>query len=415
MARTLVRRPMRRVAPPAGRHAVAAPWSSAGCWGSRPGCCSRPPSPDRRAPGGPGKRPAGAGGRPGHPGRAARRRRRRGAARARPARRPRRGAPLLGAAGVASREGQTPLRATDRFRLYSIAKTFTAIVVLQLADAGVLSLDDPVRRWLDAPAVARIPHTDRITLRQLLTHTSGIYDYQDEADSPFYVDAFFGPGADWSRVWAPPELLAYADGARHAPYFAPGQGVAYANTNYVLLGLLVEAARAAPSGTSCATGSWAPWPSTAPPWRRARPCRRTSSTGTSCSKGNRSTSARSTSPGPGRPAAWSRRWPTWPASPAPSSGGSCCPGRPRGDVHLRAGGVGGPRVRHGRLPGADAQRRADRDGRGRGRGHLDHDGLPGADVTVVALANAAGGRGLDAIRDEAFAWALAQPAGPPAA
>ena len=41
--------------------------------------------------------------------------------------------------------------------------------------------------------------------------------------------------------------------------------------------------------------------------------------------------------------------------------------------------------------------------------------LPGADVTVVALANAAGGRGLDAIRDEAFAWALAQPAGPPAA
>ena len=60
------------------------------------------------------------------------------------------------------------------------------------------------------------------------------------------MDAFFGPGADWSRVWTPPELLAYADGARHAPYFAPGQGVAYANTNYVLLGLLVEAATGRP-------------------------------------------------------------------------------------------------------------------------------------------------------------------------
>ncbi len=157
------------------------------------------------------------------------------------------GAPLFsGAAGVASQEEQTPLRDTDRFRLYSIAKTFTATVVLQLVDEGVLSLEDTVRRWLDDPAVGRIPNTDSITLRQLLTHTSGIYDYQDGADSPFYLDAFFGPGADWARVWTPPELLAYADGARHAPYFAPGRGVAYANTNYVLLGLLVEAATGRP-------------------------------------------------------------------------------------------------------------------------------------------------------------------------
>src|SRR5215204_5980940 len=70
-----------------------------------------------------------------------------------------------GAAGVARIEDQTPLRATDRFQIYSLAKTFTATVVLQLVDEGVLSLDDTVARWLDDPAVGRIPNTDRITLR----------------------------------------------------------------------------------------------------------------------------------------------------------------------------------------------------------------------------------------------------------
>jgi D-alanyl-D-alanine carboxypeptidase len=151
------------------------------------------------------------------------------------------GPPVFAAAGVASLERQTPLKATDRFRIYSIAKTFTAIVVLQLVDEGVLSLDDTVAARLTDPAVARIPHTDRITLRQLLNQTSGIYDYFDE-DSPFLQDAFLGPNADWAKVWTPQELLAYADGAKHPPYFAPGQGAHYANTNYILLGLLVEQA-----------------------------------------------------------------------------------------------------------------------------------------------------------------------------
>ena len=147
-----------------------------------------------------------------------------------------------GAAGVANIEDQTPLLATDRFRIYSITKTFTAIVILQLVDESILTLDDTVAQWLDAPAVARIPNIDRITLRQLLTHTSGIYDYADDNDSPFWQDAFLGPDADWTKVWTVEELLAYADGANHAPYFEPGQGVFYSNTEYILLGLVVEAA-----------------------------------------------------------------------------------------------------------------------------------------------------------------------------
>jgi D-alanyl-D-alanine carboxypeptidase len=146
-----------------------------------------------------------------------------------------------GAAGLASRERRAPLAPTDRFRIASVTKTFTAVLVLQLVDEGVLTLDDTVTQWLDDPVVARLPNVDRITLRQLLNHTSGVYDYFDD-DSPFWQDAYFGAGADWAGVWTPQELLAYADGAKHAPYFAPGDGSHYSNTTYVLLGLIVEKA-----------------------------------------------------------------------------------------------------------------------------------------------------------------------------
>jgi D-alanyl-D-alanine carboxypeptidase len=152
------------------------------------------------------------------------------------------GQPLYaGAAGFASTERQTPLTVNHRFRLGSVAKAATATVVLQLVEEGALSLDDTVTKRLVDPAVGRIPNVDRITLRQLLNHTSGIYDYLDENDSPL-VASLLGGDADWSKVWTIAELLAFADGANHAPYFEPGQGWAYSNTGYVLLGLIVERA-----------------------------------------------------------------------------------------------------------------------------------------------------------------------------
>jgi D-alanyl-D-alanine carboxypeptidase len=147
-----------------------------------------------------------------------------------------------GVAGLANGEAQTPLAPADRFRIYSITKTFTAVLVLQLVDEGVLKLEDTVSQWLDDPAVARIPNVDRITIRQLLTHTSGVYDYYNGAGSSFVDDAITGQGADWSKVWTAQEVLAYVDGARHAADFDPGQGVNYSDTGYILLGLIVEQA-----------------------------------------------------------------------------------------------------------------------------------------------------------------------------
>lgn len=147
-----------------------------------------------------------------------------------------------GAAGFASLEEQTPLEATDRLRIASITKTFVATTILQLVDDGLLSLDDTVAQWLDDPAVGAIPHVDTVTVRQLLNHTSGIYDYLDATDTTFYDDAFFNPDADWSKVWTLPELLAYASADNHEPYFAPGEGIHYSNTTYLLLGMIAEQA-----------------------------------------------------------------------------------------------------------------------------------------------------------------------------
>ena len=113
------------------------------------------------------------------------------------------------------------------FRIGSITKTFTGNLVLQLVDRGKLSLDDPVSRF-----VPGIPDGSRITVRILLNHSSGLFNYGSD---PVFMAA---TELDPHRVWAPQELVTF--GVSNPPYFPPGQGCAYSNTNYVLLGMIVE-------------------------------------------------------------------------------------------------------------------------------------------------------------------------------
>jgi D-alanyl-D-alanine carboxypeptidase len=124
---------------------------------------------------------------------------------------------------------RTPARARDRFRVGSVTKTFVATAVLQLAGEGRLTLDDTVERWL--PGL--VPGGGAITIRQLLNHTSGLYDYADDA----FVKRVL---ANRAKVWPPRELIAI--GTAHQPRFAPGAGLAYSSTGYIALGLIVEAA-----------------------------------------------------------------------------------------------------------------------------------------------------------------------------
>lgn len=125
-----------------------------------------------------------------------------------------------------------PVPSEGFFRMASTSKTLVAVVVLQLVAEGRLSLDDSVERWL--PGVVRGNGNDggRIILRQLLQHTGGIHD-----DLPGYTT----PGEYYRQrydVHEPEELVARA--MAHAPDFPPGEGWAYSNTGYVLLGMVVQ-------------------------------------------------------------------------------------------------------------------------------------------------------------------------------
>ncbi|WP_328993971.1 beta-lactamase family protein [Kribbella sp. NBC_01245] len=135
-----------------------------------------------------------------------------------------------GASGVAELGTAKPVDPAGSFRIGSVTKTFTATVVLQLAGEGMLSLDDKLDRWL--PGV--VPAGDGITLRQLLNHTSGLYNYT--ADLP---DAA-GIVRERFVHWDPSRAVGMA--TERGPSFEPGATRSYSNTNYILLGLVIEAA-----------------------------------------------------------------------------------------------------------------------------------------------------------------------------
>ena len=103
-----------------------------------------------------------------------------------------------------------------------------ATVVLQLVAEHRLQLTDPVEKWL--PGL--VPNGSAITLRMLLNHTSGLFNYINDPD---VLKAFTGQD---TRRGRPEELI--AAGVRHDPLFAPGTHYSYSNTNYVALGLVAE-------------------------------------------------------------------------------------------------------------------------------------------------------------------------------
>jgi D-alanyl-D-alanine carboxypeptidase len=133
-----------------------------------------------------------------------------------------------GASGRTSLEGGRPMGVDDHFRVGSITKMFIATVVLQLVAAGHVRLDDPVARWLPD-----LPVDGRITIEELLAHRSGLFDYADQMAVRFLND----PASRHTR-WQPVDLVDLA--TTEPSQFPPGTQWAYSNTNYVVLGMLIE-------------------------------------------------------------------------------------------------------------------------------------------------------------------------------
>ncbi len=131
--------------------------------------------------------------------------------------------------GVADKATGAPMRSDFNHRLGSVTKTFTATAVLELVDDGLVGLDDPISAYLDG-----VPDGGNITVRQILEMRSGLFSYT--FDQNFVHDLLSDP----TRSFTPQELLAYAFHDGHENVFPPGTQFQYSNTNYVLLGLLVE-------------------------------------------------------------------------------------------------------------------------------------------------------------------------------
>jgi D-alanyl-D-alanine carboxypeptidase len=124
---------------------------------------------------------------------------------------------------------KSPMTIADKFRVGSNTKTFVVSVLLQLVDEKKLSLDDKLSRF---NLGVKVPNAENITVRQLCQMTSGLFD------------VYHAPELDKMEITPrtkldPRKLVEIA--VRHPPVFPPGKGWNYSNTNYLLLGLIIEA------------------------------------------------------------------------------------------------------------------------------------------------------------------------------
>ncbi|MER5519370.1 serine hydrolase domain-containing protein [Streptomyces sp. NPDC002763] len=156
------------------------------------------------------------------------------------------GAPLMARIGTRTAGSPAPIPWNARFRVASTTKTFVATVVLQLAAEKRLSLDDTIEHWLPGVVAGNGNDGGRITVRDLLRQTSGLYDYVDDPEIQDRLINHF----DENRYDTTPAADLVAVAMKHPPAFVPQPGGAtrwaYSNTNYLLAGMIAEKAGGAP-------------------------------------------------------------------------------------------------------------------------------------------------------------------------
>ena len=141
------------------------------------------------------------------------------------------------AAGKAAEITGEPAEPGMRFLIASVSKSFTSVAIQKLAEDKKLSLQDPIDRWLPADLVERIPNGHEITVRQLLSHTSGIADYDELSINDYELQ---------NPDFAVPYQTGLEKGLRDSPLYPPGTGYTYSNVNYILLTLIADEAAGVP-------------------------------------------------------------------------------------------------------------------------------------------------------------------------
>ena len=138
----------------------------------------------------------------------------------------------VGSSGKADLHNNIDMQSCNISRVGSTVKMFTATTILKLMEEGKLNLDDKISSYLQGNEIEKIENTDKATIRQLLQHSSGMYNYIQNLK---FQTASLN---DFIRVWKPNDLLKYA--YNQEAYFQPGNDVQYSNTGYILLGMLIE-------------------------------------------------------------------------------------------------------------------------------------------------------------------------------
>ncbi|MFD0796283.1 serine hydrolase domain-containing protein [Maribacter chungangensis] len=138
----------------------------------------------------------------------------------------------------------TPVSENNPFLSTSIAKTYTATLVMILQEEGKLDVDDSLAEYLPSDIIEGlhiykdVDYSQQIRIKQLLNHTSGLPDYFEDApnEGPAFMELLF---SDPEKMWNPLETIDFAK-SKLTPHFLPGKGYHYSDTEYVLLGLLIE-------------------------------------------------------------------------------------------------------------------------------------------------------------------------------
>ncbi|MEO1654071.1 MAG: serine hydrolase domain-containing protein, partial [Bacteroidota bacterium] len=137
-----------------------------------------------------------------------------------------------GASGKADLASNVDMQSCNTFLIASISKVFTSAAVYRYVERGILSLDDPIRNWLDAQVVDKVKNAETAQIQHLLAHTSGIADY--------YTTQFDLDRINRANDWTKEEVLEYVYGK--SPSNGVGETYYYSNTNFLLLAMILERA-----------------------------------------------------------------------------------------------------------------------------------------------------------------------------
>lgn len=147
---------------------------------------------------------------------------------------------FIGSAGMADIKAGIEMQPCHISKIASITKMMLGTAILRLQEKGVLSVDDPVSKYIPANKLGRIANGDKITIRNLMNHTAGLYEVIE--DQNFYLQVLNDP----SKKWTADDLLEYVYDKDPMFDFNPEDTAGYSNTNYLLLSMIVESATSQP-------------------------------------------------------------------------------------------------------------------------------------------------------------------------